>query len=164
MKYYNYYIKDLGDVYVIGVNRFGQLGQSNLNLALVSEPIKIEFPDDKIKIKAISIGDNHNLMLSEGGELYGNGDNSLGQINGNTDNFLYYFCTPQLISFKSKDSKDDEKISNNGKILKFKARNNRSCAFFENGIVLYWGGFSYHPKFTINSLPIYDGNYNLKKI
>jgi alpha-tubulin suppressor-like RCC1 family protein len=133
-------------VYTLGINRFGQLGQSNLNIHKSLKPIKIDFPMKDHKIIEISIGDNHNIMLSSEGELFGNGDNSAGQIDGNLDNFLYYYCSPKNII-----------LPDSTKIVKIWGKNNRSACMLENGKVLYWGGFSYHPKYKITSLPKYNG-------
>lgn len=136
---------DSGDVYCIGVNRFGQLGDTNLKIAMSGEPIKLEFPKVNTKIEKIAVGDNHNLMLTTDGELYGNGDNSAGQVDGDLENFLYYYCTPKLITLPTE-----------GPIERLFAKNNRSAVILNN-IAYYWGGFSYNPKYLLNSLPKYDG-------
>jgi len=121
------------------------LGESNLNKTISSEPIKLEFPSD-IKIIALKVGDNHNLMLGDDGILYANGDNSSGQIDGDLDNFLYYNCTPKRVS-----------IPSDSRIIKFYAKNNRSAALLQNGKFYYWGGYSYHIDYVINNQPKYDG-------
>jgi alpha-tubulin suppressor-like RCC1 family protein len=141
-------LSDNGSVYSIGVNRFGQLGESNLNISLSGKPIKLEFSEN-VKIKSIKVGDNHNLMLGDDGQLYGNGDNSSGQLDGDLDNFLYYKCTPVRIP-----------IPDESKIIKFYAKNNRSAALLENGKFYYWGGYSYNNGYLLNSQPKFEG-FNL---
>ena len=107
-------------MYVIGINRFGQLGVSNLTVFKTGKPIKIEFPFNE-KIVDIKCGDNHSLFLTECGQLYGNGDNSIGQLDGNLNYFLKEQCSVKLINLPIKS-----------KIVKLIAKNNRSCAFFGN--------------------------------
>jgi len=86
-------------------------------------------------------------MLSTEGDLYGNGDNSAGQIDGDLDRFIEYDCTPKKIE-----------LPNNAKINKFYAKNNRSAAILENGIAYYWGGYCYSPLYTLSKQPRYNGN------
>jgi alpha-tubulin suppressor-like RCC1 family protein len=145
IRYYLNYSSDSGSVYTIGVNRFGQLGQPNMNTTRSGVPVKLEFPKD-IKIAQIKIGDSHNLMMTKEGELYSNGDNSTGQIDGELDNFLYYHCTPKRIN-----------LPDSSPIKKIFAQSNRSAAILENGKSYYWGGFAYEPKCKFNKLPRYDG-------
>jgi len=128
------------------VNRFGQLGQSNLTTFNSGELIKIEFPEKDLKIKEIKVGDNHNLMLTENGDLYGNGDNSAGQIDGDLDRFIEYDCTPKKIELPS-----------TSKIMKLFAKNNRSAAILENGMAFYWGGYCYSPFYSLSKQPRYNG-------
>ena len=101
---------------------------------------------DNPKIISLKVGDNHNLMLSSEGELFANGDNSFGQLNGNLDDFIYYHCSPIKVN-----------LNTDKEIIKIFAQNNRSAALLSNGEIHYWGGFSYHPSFSIRNLPKYDG-------
>ena len=118
--------------------------------------IKIEFPFND-KIVEIYTGDNHSLFLNESGVLYGNGDNSIGQLDGNLNYFLKEQCSVKEIKLPSKN-----------KITKLIAKNNRSCAFFgmvyifnniyiDNGEVYYWGGLAYDPRYSYNNFPKYSG-------
>jgi alpha-tubulin suppressor-like RCC1 family protein len=132
----------------MGVNRFGQTGHSNLNMGMTSTPLKIEFERD-IKIIDIKTGDHHNLMLSDNGELFANGDNSAGQINGNLEDFMYYHCTPQKVILPDKEN-----------IKRIFAKTNRSAVELENGKFYYWGGNSYHNSYSIANQPKYNG-FNL---
>ncbi len=134
------------------MNRFGQLGKSNLTTYNSGELTKIEFPEKNLKIKEIKVGDNHNLMLSENGDLYGNGDNSAGQVDGDLDKFIEYDCTPKKIELPYKS-----------KIIKFYAKNNRSAAILENGLAYFWGGFCYSPKYNLNNQPRFNGMNNIYK-
>lgn len=118
-----------------------------MNLFLSGDLIKIEFPDENLKIKEIKVGDNHNLMLSINGDLWANGDNSAGQVDGDLDKFLYYDCTPKKVEFPEK-----------GKIKKFYAKNNRSAAILDNGIAYYWGGYCYSDYYSLSKQPRYNGN------
>ena len=88
-------------------------------------------------------------MLTEEGELYANGDNSAGQVDGNLEEFLYYKCTPQKLKLPEKN-----------KIKKIFAKNNRSAVELENGNFYYWGGFSYHNQYSLSNQPKYMG-FNL---
>ncbi len=87
-------------------------------------------------------------MLTENGDLYGNGDNSAGQIDGDLDRFIEYDCTPKKIE-----------LPKNAKIKKFYAKNNRSAAIMEDGIAYYWGGYCYSPLYTLSKQPRYNGIY-----
>lgn len=122
------------------------MGQSNLTLFNTGELLKLEFPDTKTKIKEIKVGDNHNLMLSTEGDLYGNGDNSSGQIDGDLEKVIYYECTPKKIEFPQ--------VS---KIKKFYAKNNRSAAILDNGAAYFWGGYCYSQNYVLNKQPQYVG-------
>lgn len=114
------------------------------NLDISTDFIKIHFANND-KIKEIKAGDNHNLFLTTENKLYANGDNSIGQVNGNLNDDTFNFeCTPVLIPL------EDEVIS-------IKAKNWRSAAKLKNGKVYYWGGFHYLPKISLRKLPKYNG-------
>jgi alpha-tubulin suppressor-like RCC1 family protein len=186
-KYHSLFLSENGEVYGIGINRFGQLGQSNLTLFNSGDLIKIEFPDKNTKIIDIKCGDNHNLFLSDKGELFVNGDNTNGQLDGNLDGFLYYECTPKKLIFFDKansndnnnininnnnittEKKDDNdnyndnshniEISNTKKIKKIYAKHNRSAVLFEDGTAKFWGGFCYSPDYSMSKFPQFNGNF-----
>jgi regulator of chromosome condensation len=68
-----------------GLNNYGQLGNGTLNNTFI--PIEIpEFRD--IKIKDISGGEYHTLVLTEEGEVYGFGKNDQGEL-GLGESFIY---------------------------------------------------------------------------
>jgi alpha-tubulin suppressor-like RCC1 family protein len=58
-------------VFTVGFNKYGQLGVANSLFAHAEEPIEVF--TDNLKIKKISSGWHHNLMLGEDGNLYGFG-------------------------------------------------------------------------------------------
>jgi len=69
-------LTDDGTVYSFGSNSYGQLGRSgdpNVMLPVV-------LPDVNSKVKAVSCGLDHTLILFENGELYGVGNNTYGQL------------------------------------------------------------------------------------
>lgn len=127
-----------------------------MNLTKSSEPVQIQFHDDSVKVKSIHVGDSHNLMLTETGELYGNGDNSVGQITSSTDDFLYYYCTPLKINIPGLDHEEPNKKARIDKVVTSAVR---SAVMLDNGKVYYWGGYSYDPRYGLKNLPQYDGNY-----
>ena len=155
-KYHTVILTDTGKVYAIGVNKFGQLGISNLQNFTSYTPIEIVF-EKKCFIKEMAIGDNHNIFLTEKGEVFSNGDNNIGQINGELDNPIYYECSPIKLKFSSSGSSNT-----NEKAEKVYAKNFRSAVRLKNNKHIFWGGFSYDPSFRIKDLPRYDG-YNLYK-
>ena len=69
-----------GKLYGLGYNKYGQVGLSNSLYLHVEEPIEIF--TDGIKIKDISVGSHHTLILDEEGKLYGFGARMNGQIDG----------------------------------------------------------------------------------
>ena len=86
-------LDDVGDVYSFGGNAAGQLGhRDNHNIYL---PKKIDMPTSAKKIKAISAGGNHSLVLDHAGKVHSFGENGYGQLGLNsTTNKM----TPQLIA------------------------------------------------------------------
>lgn len=139
------YSSDSGSVYTVGINRFGQLGESNMNTTKSGHPVKLEFPRD-VKIVQIKVGDSHNLMMTDEGFIYSNGDNSMGQVDGELNNFMYYQCTPKRII-----------IPDDSPIKSVYAENNRSAAILQNGKSYYWGGLNYESDTRLTVLPRYSG-------
>lgn len=142
-KYHSLFLTDLGKVYGIGNNRFGQLGLNNTEVPIANDFVKIEFEKDEF-IKEIKTGDNHNIFLTDKGKIYVNGDNSIGQVNGVLDNDIEYFSTPVLVPFQHK-------------AIEIKAKNFRSYVKLENGDCNFWGGFYYLPDTDLKALPKIDG-------
>lgn len=144
-KYHSLFLTDKGKVYGVGNNKFGQLGLNPKTNDFSNELVEIEFDED-VFISKIVCGDNHSLFLTNDGRLYGNGDNTQGQINGVLED-LYYKSTPVEIQFKEK-------------ILDVKAKNLRSCALLEGGKAVYWGGYYFVKGYSFSNLPKIEGfNY-----
>lgn len=64
-------------LYSFGNNLFGQLGIEEKYLLYVFTPTKINI---KLKIKDISCGDHHTILLTDKGDIYGFGSNKYGQL------------------------------------------------------------------------------------
>lgn len=110
--------------------------------------MKVHFPNDAYIVK-MKCGEHHNLFLSKDGVLYGNGDNSLGQLDGDLDSPDKIQCVPKEVILPSES-----------KIVEIMANNHRSAALLENGEVYYWGGFSFDPKYSLLNQPKHCG-FNL---
>ena len=147
-KTYSLFLTNKGNVYSIGSNLYGQLGVSNILKDLSKNIVRVYFPGDPFIVKMKS-GEHHNLFLSKDGVLYGNGDNSLGQLDGDLDSADKIQCVPKEINLPSQS-----------KILEIIANNHRSAAILENGEVYYWGGFSFDPIYSLLNQPKYSG-FNL---
>lgn len=70
---------DEGNVYAIGDNTYGELGIIGVSTVEKLTRIPFEFSS---KVKKISTGARHSLVLLDNGELYVFGDNSEGQCTG----------------------------------------------------------------------------------
>jgi alpha-tubulin suppressor-like RCC1 family protein len=145
-KYHSVFLSENGSVYTLGVNRFGQLGDSNINIQITDVPVRMEFINPNEQIKEIAIGDNHNLMLSKDGTLYGNGDNTFGQVDGELDNALYYQCAPKRVILPKSDE-----------IVKMFAKNTRSAVILSNNDAYFWGGNAFVPGYPLAHMPKYEG-------
>jgi uncharacterized repeat protein (TIGR02543 family) len=94
--YYAGVITNLGRLFFWGANNYGQLGdgstQNSTNPILVDS---VQFTNPDEKFVEIAIGDEHNLALTNYGELYTWGRNGSGQTGAG--NQLFY-SSPQLIN------------------------------------------------------------------
>lgn len=86
-------IKTPNTIYSFGCNTNGELGR----VGSTFEPLNIPFFVNK-KVKQISCGFFHSLILTKGGEIYAFGDNSYNQL-GHENEILYYSSDPVLIEF-----------------------------------------------------------------
>lgn len=98
------------------------------------EPIEVF--TDGVKIKEMSSGWHHNLLLGEDGNLYGFGARWNGQIDGKSYEGRQEQCSMQQIVLPDDDT-------NKSPIVSFKASNLRSQLVRENGEIWFWGGYFY---------------------
>ena len=81
-----YYLSEEGEVYVSGLNQYGQLGLGHENNVII--PTKISALDG-VKVKQIMPNNRAAWYLSEEGEVYVSGRNSYGQLGtGNKNNVI----------------------------------------------------------------------------
>ena len=83
-------LTDNGQVFVFGLNEFGQLGlhpnscrRTNNEKSSLSKPTPLTNISRGIRIAKVVCGPNHSLILATNGWLFGFGDNACGQV-GNT--------------------------------------------------------------------------------
>lgn len=79
-KFHSLFLTATGRVFAVGFNKYGQLGVSNSMYMHAEEPIEVF--TDGLRIKDISTGQHHNLLLAEDGQLFGFGARLHGQMNG----------------------------------------------------------------------------------
>jgi len=112
---------DNGDVYMWGANGSGQAGQDTKTTNILS-PKKVKFSDSTPKIKQISTEETASYALTEDGDVYVWGDNSMNQYDNqsseqtqNISNDKDNHWTPTLINFTKKEKRDKvESISTSG--------------------------------------------------
>lgn len=71
----------------LGSNKFGQCGHDPKQTKLFEQPILIEIKsneEEKINIKMISCGSDHNLILMENGNVFSFGNEAYGKLGRNT--------------------------------------------------------------------------------
>eukprot|EP00435_Cladocopium_sp_Y103_P004624 s2474_g1.t1 len=69
-----------GRLFLAGDNRSGQLGQSRKDVDWTSTFFELPFQDYMLRVRTVSLGKKHTLILSYDGELYACGCNSEGQL------------------------------------------------------------------------------------
>lgn len=79
-KFHSLFLSELGNLYSLGANMYGQVGLSNFVYDFARKPDLIN--TDGMKVKQIAAGHHHNLVLDEEGRIYAFGSNLVGQING----------------------------------------------------------------------------------
>ena len=118
------FLNNIGDVFTLGYNNYGQLGISVTEITETYQPQKLELPF----IKQIACGDDFNVCSTENGEIYTFGLNSHGQIgDGNTR--TYVDCPKKIEQLK------DLEFIECGK-------DNTICKTFE--FIYIWGSNSYN--------------------
>lgn len=83
-------------LYAFGNNLFGQLGIKNKYLCYVYSITKINI---HLKIKDISCGDYHTLLLTDNGDVYGFGSNKYGQLG--LDNYDEDIIYPTILNLQN---------------------------------------------------------------
>ncbi|CDW73903.1 UNKNOWN [Stylonychia lemnae] len=106
----------------VGFNKYGQCGISNSLFMHSEDPVEIF--TDNLRIKEISVGSHHTLILSE-------------------DNRLYGFGARKNDGREEQCSIVEIKLPTDKKIVKFKASNLRNYIITEDNQVWFWGGYIY---------------------
>jgi alpha-tubulin suppressor-like RCC1 family protein len=115
------------NLYSLGDNEYGELGVEKLKYA--SNPIKVDFFESLgEKIKKVTAGGRHSLVLTENFKVYSFGDNSEGQCSG----FEPANFKPIKIKFPSKP-----------KIIDIYSNYNHSIALSSTGDLYTWGDTSH---------------------
>jgi alpha-tubulin suppressor-like RCC1 family protein len=122
--YHSLAVASNGDLYAWGWNSFGQLGDASLAMGSAS-PQLIALPNGA-RAAAVAAGSLHSLVLTTGGEVYGFGLNSDGQLGlGSEDES---FASPQKLSF-----------AGNASIKAIAAGGSHSLAIASSGDLYVWG-------------------------
>lgn len=110
-KFHSIFLSNLGKLYALGDNRYGQIGVSEHIMKEAKVPYEII--TDGMKIKQIEAGHHHSLILDDEGRAYAFGSNLIGQITGKNDQSNYSYLS-------------EIKLPSKSKIVKIKANNVRS--------------------------------------
>ena len=86
----------------MGHNNYGQLGIANSLYLHAEEPIEVY--TDGLKVKEISSGWHHNLLLGEDGNLYGFGARLNGQFDGKSFSGREEQCSISMICLPDHDT------------------------------------------------------------
>ncbi len=73
-------LKTNGDLWAVGFNRYGQLGDGSTANKQFPVQVKINENTPMIEVDQISVGDEHTVILKENGELWAVGYNTYGQL------------------------------------------------------------------------------------
>ena len=71
-KMHSLFLTESGKLYSLGYNSYGQLGLSNALYAHTETPVEVFLPEG-VKVKQMSTGNHHTLVLGENGKVYGFG-------------------------------------------------------------------------------------------
>ena len=144
-QYHSLILTNLGYVYCVGNNKYGQVGDIIEEYEDYSDIFRrINFESDDVFITEIKAGYFHNLFLDKNGNVYANGSNVVGQINGNSEDINKIIASPTKIELKEK-------------AVKIYCSNYKNCVKLESGKHVYWGGFLYTTDYIIQDLPKIDG-------
>lgn len=130
-KFHSLFVTESGKLYGLGYNKYGQIGVSNALYLHAEEPVEIF--TDGLKIKEVSVGSHHTLLLSEDNRLYGFGARMLGQLDGQHLSGREEQCSITQI----------ELPNGNPRVTSIKAQNVKSQATTEDGQIWFWGGYFY---------------------
>lgn len=111
-KFHSIFLSELGNLYTLGSNMHGQIGLSNHIYDFARVPFLVN--TEGLKIKQISAGHHHSLIVDSEGKLFGFGSNKLGQINGDRTSTA---GEGQLVEIK---------LPSNSPVVRVKASNVRS--------------------------------------
>jgi len=130
---YDFYLvlKTDGSVWAWGENSFGQVGNGNAESSMLYEIEPVKIMDG---VKQIDAGYGHALAVTETGDLYIWGDNSLGQI-GDGKTLVGYGMVPQNIQ------NTPEKIMSD--VAMAAAGGQNSAAVTKDGDLFCWGWNDY---------------------
>ena len=130
--YHTVYLKSDGTVWAAGYNNAGQLGDGTTtqrtNPVQVAVPTDFKEPFGASKIKSVSVGDWHTLMLTAEGTVYGSGANG-GQLADGT--------TESRSIFKAIENTDGSILAG---VRDAQAKWDQSVFLMEDGTALTAGG------------------------
>ena len=120
------YRNNSSDLYMFGKNSYGQCGEIGVNY--VTSPSKVRI-NNQIKIKKVSLGGEHSLILTSNGQVYSFGLNYFGQLGlGNNEN-----CSePSLINFPNDDNIIDVAAGAQHSLFLNESNNVFACGFNSN--------------------------------
>lgn len=118
-----------GDVYVFGRNERGQLGLGDQKKR--SYPVKIPSSAfDESKVVGAATGRNHTLLITEKGQLFGMGDNKMGQLGISQLKDVLTVTAIQSIN---------SKLAEGAKVVKVACGADFSVALTDTGVVYTFG-------------------------
>ena len=91
--YYSNILTETGEVFATGLNNYGQLGLGDVINRTSWTKVTLPSKDDgsMIKVKDLSTGSSHSIILSDDGKVYVTGGNANGELSqGNTTRLLTY--------------------------------------------------------------------------
>jgi alpha-tubulin suppressor-like RCC1 family protein len=112
-----------GQIFAWGGNRWGQIGDGTTQHRFAWTQVKLP---GSPRIAAISVGDDHVLALSKGGQVFGWGRNDVGQVGSGP--LADRRTKPAAVSMPGK-----------GKITRLAAGSSCSFAMTSTGVVYAWG-------------------------
>eukprot|EP01084_Bolivina_argentea_P077889 141339_1 len=126
------FLSNAGKVFSVGYNKYGQCGcgiGNNTTANKITEICEIEtFTNNNVKIKIITSGYAHNLLIDNNNKCWSFGRNTYGQCGNNTTNNIH---TPQIISSLIKDESVSEvKCGYNHSMVKINGKKEKKYFLF----------------------------------